>query len=125
MIKRGFGTLEHSILSVLDSGKKMTVKQVQDALGGQDKYTTIMTVMGRLADKGLLKRERQGLRYEYWLAEKKESKRSLFESLRTRLFGMNAVDLVSYLINETEDFTEEDLKEVEKMIQLSREKRQQ
>ena len=122
MTKRAFGDLEHSILNALRSGKRATVQQIQKTLGGKDKYTTIMTVMVRLVDKKLLARERIGLRYEYWLKDQ-ENQRSLFERLRSRLFGMKTVDMVSYLIDEADDLSPEDLKKVERVIAAAKKKR--
>ena len=51
MTKRAFGELELAILQILKAGGRMSVKEVHQALGGHDKYTTIMTVMSRLAEK--------------------------------------------------------------------------
>ncbi|MCC5832348.1 MAG: BlaI/MecI/CopY family transcriptional regulator [Chlamydiales bacterium] len=116
MKKRGFGDLEHSILNTLRSkGKRMSVREMQQALGDKDKYTTVMTVMGRLVKKKLLTRDRVGNRYEYWLVKSDEN--SLFERFKSRLFGLKTVDMVSYLIDEAEDLSSEDLEKVEKMIQ--------
>ncbi len=122
MTKRAFGDLEHSILNVLRSGKRATVKRVQETLGNKDKYTTIMTVMSRLVDKKLLGRERVGLRYEYWLLKDHENPQPLLERLRSRLFGMKTADVVSYLINEADDLSHEDLEKVEKMIATAKKK---
>lgn len=122
MTKRAFGDLENSILNVLKSGKRATVKRVQEALGNKDKYTTIMTVMSRLVEKNLLGRERVGSRYEYWLLKDQKNPQSLLERLRTRLFGMKTADVVSYLINEADDLSPEDLHEVEKMIAVAKKK---
>ena len=51
------------------SGQPMTVREVLDrANRGRREhlaYTTVMTVMSRLAEKGILRRERQGRGYAY------------------------------------------------------------
>jgi predicted transcriptional regulator len=57
--------LEAEIMDTIWAGRdEMTVRQVMDELNArssQDRaYTTFMTVMARLADKGLLKRRREG-----------------------------------------------------------------
>src|SRR5947207_3140710 len=56
--------LETEIMDVVWSGGEMTVRHVMDALNArssQDRaYTTFMTVMARLDDKGLLTRRREG-----------------------------------------------------------------
>lgn len=122
MTKRAFGDLENSILNILKSNQRMTVKRVQEVLGNEDKYTTVMTVMNRLFEKKLLGREKVGLRYEYWLLKDERNPQSLLERLRNRLFGMKTADVVSYLINEADDLSPEDLEEVERMIRLAKKK---
>lgn len=123
MGKRAFGDLEQSIINILQSGKRMSVRQVQDRLGGDDKYTTIMTVMARLAEKKTLSRERVGLRYEYWLPQEQETQTSLFERIRARLFGVKTVEMVSYLIDEADDLSEDDLDKMEALITAAKKKR--
>ncbi len=73
MTKRAFGELESQILYILKSGERQTVKDVHKALGGDDNYNTVMTVMSRLAEKKQLARERIGLQYEYWLLKPLDS----------------------------------------------------
>jgi predicted transcriptional regulator len=43
----------------------MTARQVQDALDGDLAYTTVMTTLGRLFEKGALTREPTGRAYAY------------------------------------------------------------
>jgi len=64
--RRGRGDLAQAILDVLGAaGEPRTPAQVRDALGGDLAYTTVMTVMARLHDRGLLARERTGRAYAY------------------------------------------------------------
>jgi predicted transcriptional regulator len=64
--RRGWGELGRAILEVLDTaGAAMTPAQVREALGSDLAYTTVMTVMARLADRGLLARNRAGRGYAY------------------------------------------------------------
>ena len=65
MPKRGFGELEFEILNLLQENGRMTVRQVHQALGGEDKYTTVMTVLRRLADKGLVTQHRGDRAHRY------------------------------------------------------------
>lgn len=123
MPKREFGELENSILQVMQSGQKMTVKEVQQALGDKDKYTTVMTVMSRLSDKKMLERERVGNRYEYWLSTHQEKPKSLIKKFRSKLFGLTTANVVTHLINEAEDLTLDDLEDVEKMIAEAKKRR--
>lgn len=66
MSRRGHGDLAQAILDVLDRAvDPMTPAQVRDTLGGQLAYTTVMTVLTRLHDQGLLGRARTGRAYAY------------------------------------------------------------
>lgn len=124
MTKRAFGDLELEILQLFRSGKKLTVKQVQSLLGDQDKYTTVMTVMNRLAQKQKLIRERVGLHYEYWIEATEGQSPSLIQQMKKRLFGMKASTIVSYLIESSDGISDQELLEMEKMIQKAKKNRQ-
>lgn len=125
MSKRAFGDLECSIINVVRSLKKVTVKQVQEALGNEDKYTTIMTVMSRLVDKKILGRERNGSRYVYWFLEEQNNPQSILQRIRSRLFGVKTSDVVSYLISSADDLSTEDIEQVERLIAKAKQKNKQ
>ena len=61
------GELELAIMQVAWRGDAVTVRDMVAALPRERPlaYTTIMTVMGRLADKGLLVAEKRGKTYHY------------------------------------------------------------
>ncbi len=61
------GPLETEIMQVIWHDKCSTVKKVHRALSQNREiaYTTVMTTMSRLADKGVLNRQRDGLAYIY------------------------------------------------------------
>jgi predicted transcriptional regulator len=64
--RRGRGDLAQQILDVLETaGRALTPAQVLSEFGGDLAYTTVMTVMVRLHDKGVLARERSGRSYSY------------------------------------------------------------
>ncbi len=66
MARRPDGALESDILAVLwQADVALTPAQVRDRLGGALAYTTVMTVLGRLVDKGLLRRTQRGRAYAY------------------------------------------------------------
>ena len=116
MGKRIFGELELAILNVFQKdGSILTVRDVLQALGREDKYTTIMTVMNRLVAKGELHREREGQSYRYRLQAKKE-RYSLFEKWRKKIFGGKSALMISYLLEAGEDITEEELLQIQELI---------
>ncbi len=122
MTKRAFGELESQILYILKSGERQTVKDVHRALGGDDNYNTVMTVMSRLAEKKKLARERIGLQYEYWLLKPSESF-SFLDKIKQKFSGVKTTALVSHLIESAHDLSDEDLAEMEKILQKRRDSR--
>jgi predicted transcriptional regulator len=64
--RRARGSLEQEVIAVLTAaGEPMTPRQVQQALANNLAYTTVMTVLARLADKGAAVRERAGRAFAY------------------------------------------------------------
>jgi predicted transcriptional regulator len=61
------GPLETEIMRQLWHDKRSTVKKVHRKLSQQREiaYTTVMTTMSRLSEKGVLNRQREGLAYVY------------------------------------------------------------
>ncbi|GIF50180.1 putative transcriptional regulator [Asanoa ferruginea] len=61
------GDLERAVMDVLwDRSGPATVREVVDGLAGRDlAYTTVMTVLDRLAGKGMVERERTGRAWSY------------------------------------------------------------
>jgi predicted transcriptional regulator len=58
--------LEHEVLAVLLSVEDaMTAAQVRAAMGGTLAYTTVMTVLSRIAEKGLALKQRRGRAHVY------------------------------------------------------------
>jgi predicted transcriptional regulator len=66
-LEKLLGPLEARIMPILWRRERSTVKQVHRLLAPQHDiaYTTVMTTMSRLAEKGILRRRREGLAYVY------------------------------------------------------------
>lgn len=73
-LKKFLGDLELAIMEVLWERGPATVREVREALAEnrQIAYTTVMTVMARLADKGILSRKKEGRAYVYWPDKKRK-----------------------------------------------------
>jgi predicted transcriptional regulator len=57
-----------------NTGSGATVREVADALAGRElAYTTVMTVLDRLAGKGMVEREREGRAWRYRAAATREA----------------------------------------------------
>lgn len=84
------------ILGLLDDVAGLSVADVQGRLAGsghQVAYTTVMTVLGRMHDKGLVRRQRDGKRFLYHSAKRaarakvrmlSRVQRALFDSQRLK-----------------------------------------
>lgn len=74
MRRRARGSLEHEVLAtVTGAGRPVTVAEVVAALTEPTAYTTAMTTLARLNDKGALVRERRGRGFVYAPAAAPES----------------------------------------------------
>ena len=84
------GELQAQVMEIAWTRAPVSVRQVLDGLGrGRDiAYTTVMTVMARLADEGVLVRERLGKIYMYRPAYTREE-------FRARISGTIVDDLVA------------------------------
>jgi predicted transcriptional regulator len=64
--RRRFGELEAEVLAVLwASPVPLSPAGVQDAVGGDLAYTTVMTILVRLMAKGAIERTKVGRSYQY------------------------------------------------------------
>lgn len=64
--RRPAGGLEAEVLATLwAADRSLTPAAVQDELGGDLAYTTVMTTLTRLLEKGVVSRERMGRAYSY------------------------------------------------------------
>lgn len=63
----GRGELERAVVDVLwDAGEPQTARTVTEALTGRDlAVTTVLTVLGRLEGKGIVRRTRDGRAHTY------------------------------------------------------------
>jgi predicted transcriptional regulator len=69
------GELERAVMDVLwDRGTPATVREVAEMLHSRDlAYTTVMTVLDRLAGKGMVERDRAGRAWSYRPAASREA----------------------------------------------------
>lgn len=118
MRKLGFGELELSILKIIRELGRATVRDIYKSLGSEGSYTTIMTVMSRMADKGELMREKEGKQYIYWVVPQNDSpSKSILQRIQNKVFGGKSAAMVSYLLESDQEISDQDLVEIEKLIQ--------
>jgi predicted transcriptional regulator len=71
---KSLGPLEERVLDLLwRSSAERSVREVQQELGGDLAYTTVMTTLDRLYKKGLLLRRRKGPAFRYSARESREA----------------------------------------------------
>ncbi len=73
-LKKLLGSLELEVMEFMWQAREATVLQVMKSINHNRPiaYTTVMTVMGHLVDKGLLTRTKEGKRYCYRLAQSRD-----------------------------------------------------
>jgi BlaI family penicillinase repressor len=115
---------ELAILTVLWERGPSTVRQVHEALSGtrETGYTTTLKLMQIMADKGLVKRNETARTHVYAaVAGEEQTQRVLVKDLVDRAFGGSAATLVLRALNE--GTSDEELREIRKLIDDYREKR--
>ena len=114
--KRSSGELEPTILRLFMTHKQpMSVNDVMKHLKGDNAYTTIMTVLTRLFEKGVLKRSKEGRSFLYSM-----KKAPLLKRLKEKLMGTKPSEVFSYFLDERMDPNE--LKKIETMIKEHKKK---
>ena len=124
--KKQFGELEFAIMEVLRGCAEATVREVHERLGKENSYTTIMTVMSRMAEKGLLDRYKDGRRFVYSIAKGSEEQSwSVLKRIKNTVFSGKRVKMIAALFDSDEEINEEELKELEQMILKARSKKKE
>lgn len=109
--------LELEVMEVIWGLKRATVRQVFEVLRERRKlaYTTVMTVMGTLEQKGHLKRTKEGRAYLY--APVRSRRAALSEQVQDfldRVFGGGAKPLVLSLV-ESKKLSKRELDEIARL----------
>lgn len=80
-------------------------------------YTTVMTTVGRLFDKGVLSRERDGKRYLYRpTMSRDEFTEEMARELLGSLSGLDQRHAIALLVDQVADSDADELKQLEAMI---------
>lgn len=112
---------ELEILSVLWDRGPSTVRQVQDALGGDPPrgYTTVLKLMQIMADKGLVSRNERDRAHVYTAVASQEStRRRLIDDLAARAFGGSALKLALQALSRT-PATEDELQKIRELLEAA------
>jgi predicted transcriptional regulator len=115
-LRKILGDLEADVMEAIWALGRATVHDVHQRLADAHRelaYTTVMTVMSRLAEKGLLEKRKDGAAYVYMPAASKEefTKRTVGTVLSELLDDFNAPAMSQFveLVGEQDDATIEAL----------------
>ena len=91
---------ELEVMEVLWERGSATVAEVRDALEDEMAYTTVLTVLRRLEEKGYVTHEEEGRAHRYLPAiERQEARESALERLMSRLFHGSPELLLTHLVS--------------------------
>jgi len=116
------GELESAVMvAVWDLGQA-SVADVRRSLG-EDRaaYTTVMTVLSRLTDKGLLRRRKDGRAFIYEATREQQSVAvSLMQGVVDRLYGGSSSRAIANLIEADDAVDDDELARLEELIRKKR-----
>ena len=110
--------LELEILKVVWQIEPASVRQVRDALARVRDlaYTTVMTVMSIMVDKGYLKRRKDGRSYIYEAVYREQkARRNMLQDVVDRVFGGSTTAVMQHLL-ESSEIDDEELKQIQSLI---------
>lgn len=112
------GPLEAEVMRLVWEKGEVQVEEIHQALlkDREIAYTTVMTVMSRLAAKGLLYRWKQGRAYLYRAARgRDEVAGSTVQEWAQRFFGGKVMPAVSFLLG-SERLTQNEIAELRRLV---------
>lgn len=112
------GGTEMEVLREVWALGRATARDVHDRITVRRRlaYTTVMTVMKNLAEKGYLQYETEGTAYVYSAARPPEEVRgSVLSGILEKVFGGSPTSLVQALV-QREDLSEADRAEIRRLI---------
>ncbi len=106
-------------------GRQASVAEVHETMardGSTLAYTTVQTMLNRMAGKGQVRRRLEGRAYYYAPATKEPAAaRVALRTLVDRFFGGSAGELAAHLVEE--EMSDDDLARVESLLARRKEKR--
>jgi len=122
--------LEAEIMKIIWARDKVTVRKVHEIMlkreieskeQGFIPYTTVMSTMTTLAEKGLLKQDKTAKTYIYSaVVDKKELSKSIIKSVSDKLLEDNARSMVSMFLSDSKNISKEGIDSLLKEIDTSK-----
>ena len=108
-------SLEADIMKIIWDSKIITVREVHEIMLKQEMekkehgfipYTTVMSIMSILAEKGLLKQDRSAKTYIYSAAvDNKELSQSIIQSVAAKLLNDSSKELVFKFLSDSKNIS--------------------
>lgn len=112
-----FTARELDVMAVLWERGPSTVAEVQEALADELAYTTVLTLLRVLEEKGHVTHTTEGRAHRYApLVERRAAGRSALQRIKESLFGGSPELLLTRLVEDT-DLTEEELRRMRDLLQ--------
>ncbi|MHB1274558.1 MAG: BlaI/MecI/CopY family transcriptional regulator [Candidatus Humimicrobiaceae bacterium] len=118
--------LEADIMKIVWERKKVTVREVHEYMlrieieskkEGFIPYTTVMSTMTTLAEKGLLKQDKSSKTYIYSAAvDNRELSKSIIKSVADKLLEGSSKKIISSFFDDTPDISTESIEKLLKEI---------
>ncbi|NLO75160.1 MAG: BlaI/MecI/CopY family transcriptional regulator [candidate division WS1 bacterium] len=129
-LEKMLGALESQVMQVMwDADGARTVQEVRDELAARGKdaaYTTIMTTLGRLHAKGLLRRETRGKAYHYVpQVSRRELTDNMARQVVSGLVGSLAEPAIAYFVEALEKEAPEKLDTLAELLERKRAERKE
>lgn len=113
------GPLEVRVLGLLEDNEPRSVAEIQAALRAEGQplaYTTVMTVLARLHEKGAVCRSKESRRYLYTTSASTSAiKDGILDRIRRGLFRDNRLRPIVRLIEE-EELSDDELRALRRVI---------
>ncbi|MCZ6633228.1 MAG: BlaI/MecI/CopY family transcriptional regulator [bacterium] len=125
-LRKILGDLEADVMETVWAKGEVTVRDVYDILKEQRSlaYTTVMTVMSRLAEKGLLKKIKAGAAFLYQASASREDfTQSTVKKVITELLEDFAAPTISQFVETLGDEQPEKIEELARLVEEKRKKR--
>jgi predicted transcriptional regulator len=124
-LRQVLGDLEAEIMEILWVEGSAPVRTVHDRLAKQREiaYTTVMTVMSRLVDKGILVRRQEGRAYIYAPVESRGAFcAGVVKNVVAGLFGGSIRPALAHFV---ENLSEDDVAELDELAEVIEQKRKE
>lgn len=113
-----FTDRELDIMAVLWEQGPSTVADVRDGIRDQLAYTTVLTILRTLEDKGHVGHEAEGRAYRYYArVERGEARVSAVERITKKLFAGSTETLLTHLVSD-QDLSDEQLERIRRLLDV-------